>query len=125
MIDKEMISQSTMLESNRVRAAMFEQMVQQHSNSSPAMLYAPMAPANQLHTTSHSKSRRRSISRSHDEEQYGAAPSPISSVKRPKLDADFQSSSAEPRTLRFGPDHRLVSYAASKAPKRAQYTHPS
>ncbi|WFD43638.1 hypothetical protein MPSI1_002301 [Malassezia psittaci] len=114
-----------MPESDRVRAAMFEQMVQQHSNSSPAMLYAPMAPANQLRTASQSKSGRRSMSRTHDEEQRGATPGQIPSVKRPKLDSDLDISSAEPRTLRFGPDHRLVSYAASKAPKRAHYTHPS
>ena len=28
----------------------------------------------------------------------------------------------EPRTLRFDPDHRLVSYAASEAPPRAEPT---
>ncbi|WFC99984.1 hypothetical protein MYAM1_002731 [Malassezia yamatoensis] len=114
-----------MPESNRFRAAMFEPMVQQHSNSSPAMLYAPMAPANQFRTAPHLKSGRRSLSRSYDEQQRGDVPGPVSSAKRPKLDTDLDISSVEPRTLRFGPDHRLVSYAASRAPARTHYTHPN
>ncbi|WFD02421.1 hypothetical protein MOBT1_001103 [Malassezia obtusa] len=106
-------------EPERIRASTFERMVQQHSRASPTLLYPMSSSPPPLADARGARHRSTSWPDTpmDDAADASGARAPAGAAGAPTHDIP-----PEPRTLRFGPDHRLVSYAASEAPPRADFT---
>ncbi|KAI3613924.1 hypothetical protein CBS9595_004101 [Malassezia furfur] len=118
MVDAEAHAART--EPERTPLPPFDQMVQQHSRASPALLYPPSSSPPPPLARAASAAPRTMRAPSAADAAPPSADVPMYDAPRP---ARARASDAhEPRTLRFDPEHRLVSYAASAAPPRAEYT---
>lgn len=131
MVDAESAAARTTAEPDRTPIHTFDYMVQQHSRASPALLYPPSSsspppppPMPARRTSSAARALPRAPSWA-DDAPLGADV-PMHDVRGdarpPRVRPADDAAAPEPRTLRFDPDHRLVSYAASEAPPRAEPT---
>ncbi|WFC97263.1 hypothetical protein MBRA1_003930 [Malassezia brasiliensis] len=117
MVDAE--AQAARTEPDRTPLPPFDQMVQQHSRASPTLLYPPSSSPPPVLARAASAAPRTSRAPSTADESPLSTDVPMYDAPRP---AHARPSDApEPRTLRFDPEHRLVSYAASAAPPRAEF----
>lgn len=106
-------------ETQRPGEGVLDRLVQQHSSHSPTLLYPPASspPIPQ---------RASSLSSSKSMLEDAAWPADTSASHSDIYETaempDITEVEHEPRTLRFDPNHRLVSFPSSAAPPRTGFT---